>query len=95
MKKKKRVVVILLFLVLTPVLASADCLDLGHYTGWILEDAHTIVFYRGRTPLARVTTDCEVSYDSRIQLLVSYVCDSSPIWIDGKKCNIYTVQSLY
>jgi hypothetical protein len=77
-------------------LAFADCLDLGRYTSWVLEDSHTIVFYLGERPIARLQIeDCIISPSSNIRLIKSYVCDSDSIEIDGEKCSIITVQVLY
>jgi hypothetical protein len=85
-------VAILLF----PAFVSADCADLGRFTNWYLEASHTIIFYDGETPLARVEIPyCEITPLSRILLINSYVCDSDQIMVDGVACLILTVKVLY
>jgi hypothetical protein len=96
MKKRIFILLSLLILFLLPALVPADCLDLGGYTGWVLEDTHTVVFYMGERPIARLQIeDCAISPSSTIRLIKSYVCDSDSIEIDGEKCSIITVQVLY
>ena len=85
-----------LAILLFPTFASADCADLGRYTNWILESAHTVVFYAAQRPLARVEIpNCEIRPLSTIRLMNSYVCDSDKIVIDGISCNIISVEVLY
>ena len=85
-----------LAILLFPALVSADCVDLGKFTSWILESSHTVVFYGGQRPLARLEIpNCEIRPLSTIRLLDSYVCDSDKIIIDGIACPIISVQILY
>jgi len=85
-----------LTILLFPALVSADCADLGRYTNWYLEGAHTVIFYNGDIPLARVEIPyCEITPLSKILLLNSYVCDSDQIVVDGVACSIITVKVLY
>jgi hypothetical protein len=95
MGKRIRIFLILAVGLLFPHVASADCVDLGNYTNWYLEDSHRVIFYQGEVPLARLTIpDCEIHRFSHILLLKSYVCDSDNILIDGQKCSIMTVKSM-
>ena len=93
----KRMVVlglsIFLLFSLTPKMVSADCLDLSVYTSWALQDPQTIIFYKGKSPLAIVKMlDCTIQPTSRVRLLQGYVCSSDQIEIDGQACSILTVQ---
>jgi hypothetical protein len=84
-----------LAILLFPAFVSADCADLQRYTSWILETSHTVLFYAGQRPLARVQIpDCEIRPLSTIRLINSYVCDSDEIIIDGIACHIITVEVL-
>jgi len=96
MRKKIIVLFILGILLFLPILVSADCLDLGDFTNWVLEDEHTVVFYREERPMARLEIpDCSIRPSSNIRLIKSYVCDSDDIIIDNEKCHIMTVKVLY
>jgi hypothetical protein len=89
-------VVLSLMILLFPTFVSADCADLGRFTNWILESSHTVVFYDGKTPLARVQIPyCDITPLSTIRLLKSYVCDADQIIIDGVTCDIIAVKILY
>ena len=89
-------VVVSLTILFFPALVSADCADLGRFTNWYLERAHTVIFYGGDIPLARVEIPyCEITPLSTILLLNSYVCDSDEIMVDGVACHIITVKVLY
>jgi len=92
---KKIWMMLSLALLLFPTFVSADCADLGKYTSWILETSHTVVFYVGQRPVARVEIpNCEIRQLSMIRLLNSYVCDSDEILVDGVACHIITVEFL-
>jgi hypothetical protein len=85
-----------LAILLFPTFVSADCADLERFTNWILESSHTVLFYAGQRPLARVEIpNCEISPLSTIRLIKSYVCDSDEIMIDGVACHILSVKILY
>ena len=85
-----------LMILLFPTFVSADCADLGRFTNWILETSHTVLFYDGKTPLARIEIPyCEITPLSNIQLLNSYVCNSDEIMVDGAGCRVITVKVLY
>ena len=88
--------VLSLAILLFPTFVSADCADLQRFTNWILESSHTVLFYAGQRPLARVEIpNCEISPLSTIRLIKSYVCDSDEIMIDGVACHILSVKILY
>ncbi len=92
----KKIGIIFIFtILLLPSFVFADCANLERYTGWVLDTSSSLVFYVGKTPLARVELqDCEISPSSRIRLLNSYVCESDKIEIDGGACQIITVTVL-
>jgi hypothetical protein len=93
---KKIGVALSLMILLFPAFVSADCADLGRFTNWYLETAHTVIFYDGEVPLARVEIPyCEINPLSTILLLKSYVCDSDEIMVDGVACRIISVKVLY
>lgn len=89
-------IVLSLTIILLPAFFSADCADLGRFTSWYLETSHTIIFYAGAIPLARVEVPfCEVTPLSTIRLINGYVCDSDEIMVDGVACRIITVKVLH
>jgi len=74
----------------------ADCLDLGNFTNWTLQDSHTVVLYRGLRPIAVLEIpNCQIQPTSSIHLIKSYVCDLDNIIIDDETCGIMTVKALY
>ncbi len=96
MRKKILILTSLGIFLLIPALASADCLDLGGFTSWIVEGSHTVVFYLGTRPVARLEIpNCTMDASSSILLIKSYVCDTDDIMIDNEKCSILTVDALY
>ena len=95
---RKKILILMSFgiLLLIPALAFADCLDLGGFTGWVVEGSHTLVFYTGMRPIARLEIpDCTIRPSSSILLVKSYVCDTDEIMIDNEKCSILTLEALY
>ena len=95
MKKKILLLITLTILLLFPNLVLADCMDLGSFTSWILEDTNKIIFYEGQRPIALLNIPyCEVHPSSSIRLTKSYICDSDNIIIDGGECSIMTVKAL-
>ncbi len=93
----KNILILLSFaaLCLSPNLAAGDCVDLSNFTNWVREGEHTIVFYTGETPVARVNIPyCEILASSTIRLTKGYVCDSDTIMVDGTTCSIMTVKIL-
>jgi hypothetical protein len=95
MKTLLLIVLILGFLWLFPIFLHADCISLGGYTSWVLENNQKIIFYRGSRPIASVKLqDCKVYSDSIVQLKKSYTCDYDKIIIDGQECTLFSVDSL-
>ena len=93
MKSKLSVLLSLTALILLPALLWADCTDLTNYTHWVLQDSHTILFYRGNRALAVITLEsCEAQPNSLVRLITSYVCESDKIIIDNTECSIMTLQ---
>jgi hypothetical protein len=88
-----------LLIVITLVLVSSnfvfsDCVDLKRSNSWYAQGGHTIIFYVGFTPVARVDVrNCPVKPSSTIRLMTNYTCDSDSIVIDGEVCSIMTVSS--
>ena len=96
MREKILILISLGIFLFIPALAFADCLDLGGFTGWVVEDTHTIVFYMGTRPLARLEIpNCTIRPSSSILLIKSYVCDTDSLMVDGEQCSIITLQVLY
>jgi len=79
---------------LSPSIALSDCVDLGRSTSLYVQGAHSIIFYGGLMPIARVDVPyCTLSVSSSIRLLNNYVCDGDKIIIDGSGCTIMSVSS--
>ena len=94
--KKRWIPLFFSLLLLFPYRALGDCADLERFTNWLLEDEHTVIFYRGEIPLAKIDIrSCELLPSSTIRLINSYVCDSDDILVDDKVCGIMTVKVLY
>lgn len=96
MRKKIIILFILGVFLFLPTFVSADCVDLGKFTSWVLENEHKIIFYMGVKPIARLEVqDCEIQPSSSIRLIKSYVCDFDEIIVDGHKCSIISAEILY
>jgi hypothetical protein len=94
--RKNIPILLSLMLLLSPTLVLGDCADLSNYTDWVREDSHTIVFYEGNIPLARLNIPyCEVLPSSTVRLIKFYMCDSDDIIIDNNRCTLMTVKVLY
>ena len=92
----KKVVVLLGVAVtlFSPSTVFSDCADLGRATSWYVQGGHSIIFYGGLMPIARVDVPyCALSPSSSIRLLKGYVCDGDKIIIDGSGCLIMSVSS--
>jgi hypothetical protein len=90
--------IIFLMLVFTLVLLSSnivfsDCVELKRSNSWYAQGGHTIIFYVGPSPIARVDVRCPVKPSSTIRLMTNYICDGDSIIIDGEVCHIMTVSS--
>jgi hypothetical protein len=74
--------------------ALSDCKDIGRYTSYYVQGAHTVIFYNGPRPIAYFDIPyCSLSPGSTIRPVTSYVCDGDRIIIDGEACSIMTVSS--
>jgi hypothetical protein len=94
MKQLILVTLCLTVLFLSPNPVFSDCMDLGRSTSWYAQGGHTIIFYNGPTPLARVDVPyCVVQPSSSIRLIKNYTCDSDDIIVDGGPCSIMTITS--
>jgi len=94
MGKKAVVLLSVAVALFSPSVAFADCVDLGRATSWYVQGGHSIIFYSGLMPIARVDVPyCALSPSSSIRLLNNYVCDSDRIIIDGSGCLIMSVSS--
>ncbi len=94
-KMKKILCLVSLVALLLPTFVSADCAGLSRFTHWVLETSHSLVFYAGPKPLARLEIpNCEITPSSKVLLRTSYVCDMDEIEIDGVACHILTVEIL-
>ncbi len=91
-------ILILFYLALLPLflenLALADCLDFSRAKSWYVEGGHTIVFYSGMTPIARVEVPyCGIHPDSQLRIIKKYMCDTDRIIVDGDTCTISSITS--
>ncbi len=95
---KKMILTVLSFVLLlfSPTLALSDCADLSRFTDWVREGDHTVVFYMGNIPLARVNIPyCTILPSSTIRLNTFYVCDLDDLFVDEEACTVMTVEVLY
>jgi len=84
----------LIFLLTGPALCLSECVDLGRADSHGIQGAHTVIFYTGMKPVARITTPyCILYQDSIIHLIKPYTCDADRIIVDGGQCVIGTVSS--
>jgi len=84
----------LAIVLLCPGLVSSDCVDLKRATSSYVQGGHSIIFYEGVRPIARVDVPyCALSPTSIIRLVDSYICDGDNIMIDGSKCIIISISS--
>lgn len=90
-----KIVILLGFLLffISPVPTMADCASIRYFSGWVLEDSHTISIYSGTTPAARLDVPyCTIRPDSNVRLTKSYYCDGDKIIIDGESCLVSGVR---
>jgi hypothetical protein len=92
--KKMLALLIFVILMLFPVVASSDCVELRRATGWFVQGAHTIIFYEGVRPVALVQVPyCNITPSSTVRLVKGYICDTDDIVIDGETCRIMSISS--
>jgi hypothetical protein len=90
----KKILLLTILLFLFPSLASGDCADVSRYTDMYVQGGHTLILYRGSTPVAFLSIPyCTLTPTSDIRLTKSYICDGEKIIVDGEACTILSVQS--
>jgi len=95
---KKNILVLVCFgiFLLLPSVVLADCDDLGGYSNFLLQGSNTVVLYAGSTPMGQFDVQsCNVTPTSTILLIKSMVCDGDDVMIDGSRCTVMNVKSLY
>ncbi len=94
MVKRSVLVLSVAMILLSSILALADCVSLASFTDWVAQDTHKVVFYRGTRPLGILNVpDCSVKPSSTVIIIKSYVCDLDKIIIDGEECTVMAVKS--
>ncbi len=94
MGKKVVVLFVIAVALISPSIAFSDCVDLGRATGWYVQGGHSIIFYGGLMPIARIDVPyCALSPSSTVYPLKRYVCDGDKIIIDGSGCMVINVSS--
>jgi hypothetical protein len=94
MRKKIVILLGLGIVLLSPSVVLPDCIDLGRSTSLYVQGGHSIIYYAGLMPIARLDVPyCAVSPSSSIRLIKNYVCDGDKIMIDDSVCMIMTVSS--
>ena len=85
---------VLIFLLTSPAIALSDCVDLSGANDYYIQGGHTVIFFAGKRPVARVEIPyCTLYQDSIIRLTRNYTCDTDKIIVDGEQCAIGTVSS--
>ena len=82
-----------LFCLCVPDLVSADCMVIGYFDSFYIQQDGAVVLYSGSTPIVKLDMDCSINPDSRIRLLKNYLCDSDEILVDDSPCKIVSVKS--
>ena len=94
---KKNILIFMCFsiLLVLPILALADCVDLGGFNAFVLSTrGYTVVLYAGSTPTGQFDVqNCQVQPQSRILLLRSMVCDGDEVVVDSSRCTVMDVKS--
>ena len=89
MRNKLLILWVLIFVLTAPAVVRSECVDLGRADSHYIQGAHSVVFYTGNRPIARVTMlHCALYQDSTIRLTKTYVCDRDRIIVDGEQCVI-------
>ncbi len=88
------VLMVLVIVLLCPALVLSDCVDLKRASSSYVQGGHSVIFYEGVRPIARVDLPyCLLNPTSNIRLTTNYICDGDNIIIDGSECLITTVAS--
>jgi hypothetical protein len=86
--------IVFICLTINPNLALSDCKDIGGYTSYYVQGAHTVIFYNRSWPIAYFDIPyCSIGPESTIRPVKNYVCDGNRIIIDGEACRIMSVSS--
>jgi hypothetical protein len=94
MRKKRLLLLSLAMLLFSPNLVLSDCVDIGRFTSYYIQGAHTNIFYRESWPIAYFDIPyCSISPSSMIRPVKNYVCDGDKIFIDDEACTIMSVYS--
>jgi len=94
MRKKIVILLGLGIMLLSPSVVLPDCMDLNRSTSLYVQGGHSIIFYEGLRPIARLDVPyCALSPSSSIRLINNYVCDGDKIIIDDSACMIMSVSS--
>ena len=94
MGKKMVVLLAVAVTLFSPCIVFSDCVDLGRATSWYVQGGHSIIFYGGLMPIARIDVPyCALDSSSSIRLIKSYVCEGDKIIVDGSGCLIMNVSS--
>ena len=83
---------ILFLSIYVPKPGMADCVDLGMFNRFYVQDDGKIIFYFNNVPLGVVELQgCTVNSSSQISLLKSSVCEGDAIVVDGESCTLLSV----
>jgi hypothetical protein len=94
MRKKRLLLLSFAMLLFSPSLVLSDCMDIGRYTGYYVQGAHTIIFYTNSWPIAYFDIPyCSINPSSMVRPAKTYVCDGDKIFIDNEACTIMSVYS--
>jgi hypothetical protein len=94
MRKKRLLLLSLAMLLFSPSLVLSDCMDIGRYTSYYVQGAHTIIFYTDSGPIAYFDIPyCSINPSSMVRPFKTYVCDGDKIFIDNEACTIMSVYS--
>ncbi len=84
----------LVLLLMAPAAAPADCLTVGPFDNFIVQEDNTVILYNGSVAIVKMEVDCPVRPSSKIRLLKNYLCDGDPVRIDDETCSIASLRSL-
>ena len=95
MKKVILIILVAIMIFLFSPIAYAGCVDVSSVTSWSRIDTHTIIVYRGSTPLALLKMPyCYIYPSSEIRFVKNYICNWDKIIVDGEVCDITKVERL-
>ena len=95
MKKTILLSILWVSFLIVPVLAAADCISIGGFDRFYLQETNTVMLYSGSIPVARFDVEnCNVQPSSRILPIKNEVCDGDEILVDGARCTMMEIKSL-